>query len=191
MKTKKWTKESLIRLFTKLSRNKQMTRKEWIKHPKTPSDMPVRCLFGNWNTFVLSCGGIPYKPYLTELAHRNKVIAHKGKRSCAWKGGRIRDKFGYIQVWMPEHPNCKSCGYIHEHRVVMSQFLGRPLIEKENVHHKNGDREDNRIENLELWTTSQPSGQRVEDKIKWAVNFLKTYGVKSELKDIKNPELLK
>lgn len=39
-----------------------------------------------------------------------------------------------------------------------------------------GDRADNRIENLELWTTQQPSGQRVEDKINWAIKFLKEYG---------------
>jgi hypothetical protein len=64
---------------------------------------------------------------------------------------------------------------IFEHRVIMEKILGRPLLATENVHHINGHRLDNRAANLELWSTMQPSGQRVADKLAWAREFLALY----------------
>lgn len=61
------------------------------------------------------------------------------------------------------------------HRHVMEQYIGRPLLKSESVHHRNGVRSDNRIENLELWTTHQPMGQRAEELLSWAKEIIQQY----------------
>jgi hypothetical protein len=63
----------------------------------------------------------------------------------------------------------------HQHRLIMAEFLGRPLLPDEQVHHRNGERLDNRLSNLELWSTSHPSGARVEDLIEYAFMILIRY----------------
>lgn len=83
---------------------------------------------------------------------------------------------GYKIIYKENHPNAWTCGRIHEHVWVMSEYLGRSITNKETIHHKNGVRSDNRIENLELWHKKHPSGQRVEDKIKYYIEFLNEYG---------------
>lgn len=137
----------------------QPTKKQWIGDVNTPSDMPIRMRFGNWSNFLIEAGYKPRKPYLSDLARKNSILAHIGKRSCNWKGGRRIDKFGYVLIWKPKHPNAKIAGYIHEHRLVMSEFLKRPLHKWEYVHHINGIKTDNRVENLELMTKKVHRGK--------------------------------
>lgn len=92
------------------------------------------------------------------------------------RGQKWKNRFGYVMVaGYQGHPNATRNGSILEHRLVMTQTLGRHLRATERVHHRNGDRTDNRPDNLELWDISQPPGQRVEDKVQWAIEILRQY----------------
>lgn len=68
-----------------------------------------------------------------------------------WKGGIKKDSGGYILIHKPDHPFCNNHGYVFQHRLVMEEFLGKLLNPEERVHHINGIRNDNRIENLKLF----------------------------------------
>ena len=77
----------------------------------------------------------------------------RGELHPEWKGGRHENKNGYIQVYMPEHPTHNG-KYVLEHRLVMEKHLGRYLLPTEVVHHRNGVKDDNRIENLEVFQSN-------------------------------------
>lgn len=114
------------------------------------------------------CSNIPFRRGLCQ-GHYRQFLNGDELTDLRKKSKGYIDAEGYRRVSY----NGKM---VFEHRLIMSQHLGRDLFAHENVHHLNGIRDDNRIENLELWTSSQPSGSRVEDKLKWARQLLEEYG---------------
>ncbi len=87
----------------------------------------------------------------------------RGARAYNWKGGRAKTS-GYVRARAPDHPRAtKGYPYVLEHILVMEKILGRYLLPNERVHHRNGKRDDNRRENLELWKMKDPPGVRAAD----------------------------
>jgi len=133
---------------------------------------------------MCGCGGItPIAPIASSRdgnvrgKHMRFIARHGGKDFIGesrkqWKGGRITTSEGYIRVRVGE---IGARRYVLEHRYVMEQHLGRELVPGENVHHINGVRTDNRLENLELWNMTQPCGQRASDKVAWALHVIELY----------------
>lgn len=105
--------------------------------------------------------------------HRNRLKREgsygEPERRMGEAGSGHIDRLGYRR--MPPREGSS----VMQHRQMMEDHIGRVLRPEESVHHINGIRDDNRIENLELWSSSHPKGQRVEDKVAWAREILALY----------------
>jgi len=109
----------------------------------------------NTNSNLCACGcGQPCKKRFKQ-GHYLKYYL-KNNKHYNNKGCKIKNPDGYIMVYCPNHPSVsKSTHYIMEHRLVMEKHIGRYLTDNEEIHHINGNKQDNRIENLELLTKSE------------------------------------
>ena len=135
------------------------------------------CIYRKWKC-KCDCGKIKIIDQTCLIQGNTKSCGclnlRTGPNHPRWKGNRKIGGHGYILYYSPSHP-FSSKGYVLEHRLIMEKKLGRYLTKNEKVHHKNGKRDDNRIENLELFYVGHPPGQRVEDLIKFANFILRTY----------------
>lgn len=85
-----------------------------------------------------------------------------------WRGGRRIREDGYVLIFSPDHPHKHKNNYVYEHRLIMEKYIGRVLLPTEIVHHVNGDRTDNRIENMILFSSRKDHvdhHRRLEPKI--------------------------
>ncbi len=82
---------------------------------------------------------------------RGKMVGIKNGRYC---GDKRKNYQGYTLIRKPEHPFCDCNGWVREHRLVMEEHLGRTLERHENIHHLNGIKDDNRLENLVVCSNS-------------------------------------
>jgi len=97
------------------------------------------------------------------------------------------DTGGYVRVYVGmQDPRAYADGSRLEHIMVMEDHLGRYLLPGENVHHIHGDKTDNRLEHLELWVSSQPKGQRVEDMVDYARAILRRYAPQSLVPELRS-----
>lgn len=87
----------------------------------------------------------------------SKETGKTGKYASRFMGGRYLNHKGYVCLYMPEYKWCHKGGWIQEHRYVMQEHLGKRLLPKEHVHHINGVKTDNRIENLMVMGASEHS----------------------------------
>ena len=110
----------------------------------------------------------------------DKLRSNQAGNNPRWIGGRFETSDGYIIVRL--YPDdlyyrlANSHHYAMEHRLIMAKYLGRVLYQYETVHHKNGIKNDNRIENLELRVSRHPLGQSVEDLLEFAYWVIEHYG---------------
>jgi hypothetical protein len=117
-------------------------RKGWKHTKKTKEKMRKANLKGSYG---FRKGHIPANK-------GKKLLQITGINHYHWKGGRIINKYGYIEILQPNHPFAMIRNYVFEHRLVMEKHLGRFLRTEERVHHINGIKDDNRIENLKLFS---------------------------------------
>ena len=150
----KWTKERLVEQFEKLQKRikRRPTVDEFNYNKLTPSSTTVRNVFGSWTNFVVHMGLKPNKVCFSDKAREGAKEERKTRKRNNWDVRRHHNTKGYIMRWEPNHPNATKNGYILEHRFFMSLDLDRPLNSWEIVHHRNGVKDDNRRDNLELLT---------------------------------------
>jgi hypothetical protein len=135
--------------------------KKWLEEQYTTKNMSLQEVGDLCGAHGVTIGNYIHKFGIK--VHPRCKRYQSGDKNTSWKGGKFKDGHGYIKVLTPTHPYGSAKKYVFEHRLVMEKKLGRYLKPYEMVHHKNGVRDDNREENLQvLYKAHYPLGYEVE-----------------------------
>lgn len=160
-----------------------MNGKEKTKTPTT-----------KWNKVGKSVRRLIWEELVGEIPDNHVIRITCNNEKCIWIGHMVlsRNSVGVPRLSGDKCYN--DAGYVYiiqesggmkfEHRLAMEQHLERELESWENVHHKNGVRDDNVISNLELWVVMQPTGQRARDLVNWAWEVIDRYGKEVKEKNV-------
>ncbi len=163
----------------KVEKKYQTVEYIWLKCPE--------CRKGKWQRIYTDRTYVCDDKVTSKFFCGSCAAYSHSKRHVA--GERIIQESGYVIIYVAEDdPYYAMCisGCVAEHRYVMAKHLGRCLRKGEPVHHRNGIRGDNRIENLELWFKAHPAGQRVEDVVIHFLNSLTVLNFKQFIKKTKH-----
>ncbi len=163
--------------YCKMHYNRFKRGQDMDAPPRFKTRKPKTCQY-------TGCDRLYYQDGLCRLHHSRRKFGLDMSKPPSFekllKGARRKHSQGYVRVFLGDfHPELpcgrQNAAWVMEHRLVMENHLGRKLDDTEDVHHRNGIRSDNRIENLELWTKSHPRGQRVSDMIEFCRWYLSKY----------------
>lgn len=160
----KYNINDLIKCLERVNSNKIIVGdEEWFEVYRNKPN--IKCKIDNCDN------GLPFIKGMCNV-HYQRFIKHGIENYQPYKapkGSGFINRQGYRII------SDGNGGKILEHRLIMKQYLKRELLPYENVHHKNGNKIDNRIDNLELWISKQPKGQRPQDLVEWAKEILELY----------------
>lgn len=125
-------------------------RKVFFLNPQANNKVEIVCKTCGKSVFLKKSQAVRAR-YCSNSCYWKSLKGSTGDKNPSYKGGRRIGSDGYYLLYSPNHPHCDSQKYVREHRLIMEKIIGRYLTKEEVVHHINGNKLDNRADNLMLF----------------------------------------